>query len=93
MGFTVEDFERSRAFYENALAPLGMKVFKGGEAWAVLGTGADDAFFLWIGSIHPSYWHEAAGHRPGGAPFHVSLRAPNQQAVATSQSNVNSKPQ
>jgi len=81
MGITVEDFERSREFYEKALAPLGMKLFKGGEAWGVLGTGADDAFFIWIGSIHPSYWRESEGHRPGAAPLHLSLRAPNQEAV------------
>jgi catechol 2,3-dioxygenase-like lactoylglutathione lyase family enzyme len=81
MGFTVEDFERSRAFYEKALAPLGMKMFKGGDAWGVFGTGADGAFFLWVGSIHPSFWHEADGHHAGGAPIHFSLRAPNPQAV------------
>jgi catechol 2,3-dioxygenase-like lactoylglutathione lyase family enzyme len=81
MGITVEDFERSRAFYEKALAPLGMKMFKGGEVWGVFGTGAADDFFIWIGSIHPSYWHEADGHRPGGAPLHLSLRAPDSQAV------------
>lgn len=81
LGFVVEDFARSRAFYEKALAPLGMKMFKGGDVWGVFGTGADDAFFFWIGSVHPDYWHEAVGHRAGGAPFHLALRAPNQQAV------------
>jgi len=82
MGFTVEDFARSRAFYERALAPLGMTMFKGdGVSWGVFGTGAADAFFLWLGSIHPSYWSEAKGHRPGGAPMHVSFRAPSREAV------------
>src|SRR5262245_1905700 len=81
MGITVEDFARSRFFYEQALAPLGMRLFKGGDFWAVFGTGQEDAFFIWVGSIHPSYWSEAAGHHPGGAPLHLALRAPSAEAV------------
>jgi catechol 2,3-dioxygenase-like lactoylglutathione lyase family enzyme len=79
MGFNVSDFARSRAFYESALAPLGMKAFHGAETWAVFGTGKDDDAFFWIGTNRPSYWRE--GDRIGGSPIHVAFRAPSAAAV------------
>lgn len=79
MGFNVSDFARSRAFYESALAPLGMKHLHGGDAWAVFGTGRDDEPFLWIGTQQPSYWRD--GDRIGAAPIHVAFRAPSAAAV------------
>jgi catechol 2,3-dioxygenase-like lactoylglutathione lyase family enzyme len=81
MGFTVSDFGPSRLFYEKALAPLGMKLLKDGGTWAVFGTGAKDAFFLWVGAMEPSYWKRSEGHHAGGAPMHIALRAPDEAAV------------
>ena len=55
IGFPVADFARSRAFYQAALAPLGITVVMevaaeetGGEAHA--GFGANGKPFFWIGS-------------------------------------------
>jgi catechol 2,3-dioxygenase-like lactoylglutathione lyase family enzyme len=47
VGLDVSDFERSKAFYEKALAPLGMKVIAEPVEGAA-GFGADFPFF-WIG--------------------------------------------
>jgi catechol 2,3-dioxygenase-like lactoylglutathione lyase family enzyme len=79
MGFNVSDFARSRAFYESALAPLGLRPLHGGETWAVFGAGEDDAPFFWIGTNRPSYWRE--GDRIGASPLHVAFRAPSAAAV------------
>ncbi len=68
MGFAVPDFARSRAFYEAALAPLGITVLREGEGWAAFGEGAHTG--LWIGS-----W----GKPPGG--FHFAFTARDRAAV------------
>ena len=47
VGFPVSDYARSKAFYEQALAPLGMKVLMEPVA-EVCGFGGDFPFF-WIG--------------------------------------------
>lgn len=54
LGFTVSDFERSKAFYIHALAPLGIGVIKelsaeqtGGSAH--VGFGEDGKPYFWIG--------------------------------------------
>ena len=33
-GFAVKDMGKSRAFYEAALGPLGLKVLRSGDSWA-----------------------------------------------------------
>jgi catechol 2,3-dioxygenase-like lactoylglutathione lyase family enzyme len=43
----VSDYERSKAFYEKALAPLGMKLMM--EPVANVGGFGDDFPFFWIG--------------------------------------------
>jgi catechol 2,3-dioxygenase-like lactoylglutathione lyase family enzyme len=43
---SVSDFNASRAFYDGALAPLGIKVLMGGEGFAGYG---DTHPFFWIG--------------------------------------------
>ncbi len=55
VGFAVTDMRRSKAFYERALAPLGIGLVmevtaeeSGGEAHA--GFGAEDKPFFWIGT-------------------------------------------
>ena len=47
IGLEVSDFDRSRAFYEKALAPLGMKVIME-PAPKICGFGGEFPFF-WIG--------------------------------------------
>ena len=46
IGLDVSDYERSKAFYERALAPLGVKLLI--EGWGMGGFGGDFPFF-WIG--------------------------------------------
>ena len=51
MGFAVADMARSKAFYEAALAPLGLRLIRSGDAWAAFGAGAHTEF--WIGTYGP----------------------------------------
>lgn len=74
VGFAVSDFEKSKAFYEQALAPLGIKVMMevtpemtGGEAHC--GFGVDKPEF-WIGS----------GKALTGS-LHVAFAAPSRALV------------
>ena len=65
----VSDFARSRAFYDRALAPLGLKVLMGDEA--TYGGYGDSRPFFWIGRLEgePS------------ARAHVAFTAPNRATV------------
>jgi catechol 2,3-dioxygenase-like lactoylglutathione lyase family enzyme len=66
VGFAVADYARSKAFYEKALRPLGMKLlveFSGAAA----GFGRDD-------EGRPSFFIEADGEPPRGR-LHIALRA------------------
>ncbi len=76
MGFSVSDIVRSRAFYDAALAPLGLELLvtagpeqteSGGTAH---GYGRDGVPFFWIGD------NEAVGEG-----LHVALVAENRAAV------------
>jgi catechol 2,3-dioxygenase-like lactoylglutathione lyase family enzyme len=76
IGFAVSDIARSQAFYDAALAPLGLTVLmtatpdetdSGGTA---LGYGRDGAPFFWIGD------NEAVGEG-----LHVALAATSRAAV------------
>ena len=84
VGFSVADFERSRAFYEASLKPLGLSVVMavtaeetGAEAHA--GFGADGKPFFWIGTgmkpkggIHVAF---AVGTRAAVDAFHRAALA------------------
>jgi catechol 2,3-dioxygenase-like lactoylglutathione lyase family enzyme len=63
----VSDFARSRAFYDQALAPLGIKVLMGGDGFAGYG---DSRPFFWIGG---------GGHTSG--PTHVAFTAADRATV------------
>jgi catechol 2,3-dioxygenase-like lactoylglutathione lyase family enzyme len=68
VGFAVADYQRSKAFYEQALAPLGLKLlmeFSGAAA----GFGRDDGG-------RPSFFLEAHGE-PVRGRLHIALRAEN----------------
>jgi catechol 2,3-dioxygenase-like lactoylglutathione lyase family enzyme len=67
MGFNVSDFDRSKAFYIAALAPLGLKIVAEGEKWATIG---DPSCRLWIGALGPA-----------ASPIHFAFRATSRAAV------------
>jgi catechol 2,3-dioxygenase-like lactoylglutathione lyase family enzyme len=70
IGFAVADYERSKAFYERALAPLGMTLLKEFAA-AAAGFGQ---------SGRPSFFIEAHGE-PVRGRLHIALRAENRAQV------------
>jgi len=72
VGFAVADYPRSKAFYEKALAPLGLTLlmeFSGAAA----GFGRDD-------EERPSFFSEAHGEPPQGR-LHIALRAESRSQV------------
>jgi catechol 2,3-dioxygenase-like lactoylglutathione lyase family enzyme len=72
VGFAVADYARSKAFYEQALAPLGIVLlmeFSGAAAGFGREDGGRPAFFL-----------EAYGEPPRGR-LHIALRAENRAQV------------
>jgi catechol 2,3-dioxygenase-like lactoylglutathione lyase family enzyme len=75
LGFAVSDLARAKAFYKQALAPLGIEVLievppeqSGGEAH--IGFGAGGKPFFWIGS----------GKAVEG-PVHIAFTAPSRAVV------------
>ncbi len=65
VGYNVGDFERSKAFYLQALAPLGIGVAAEGEGWAMFG--------------RPGLWIGALGAAPTG--IHVAFAAADRAQV------------
>ena len=70
MGFAVRDYDRSKAFYEQALAPLGLSLIKE-PMGAAAGFGK---------SGHASFWIEAQG-RPVQGRLHVAFTADSREVV------------
>jgi len=68
VGFYVSDFEASKAFYLQALQPLGIGIAAEGEGWAMLGKDGQGQF--WLGSF---------GQSPG--PIHLAFAAANRDQV------------
>jgi catechol 2,3-dioxygenase-like lactoylglutathione lyase family enzyme len=68
IGFNVSDLQASKAFYLQALAPLGIGVAMDGEGWVMLGRPGRPQF--WIGSF---------GSSPG--PIHLAFAAENREQV------------
>jgi catechol 2,3-dioxygenase-like lactoylglutathione lyase family enzyme len=73
--FTVSDVGRAKAFYDRALAPLGVSVMmsvsaeeSGGEAYA--GYGSDDKPYFWI-----------SGGTPLTGRLHVAFATPSRALV------------
>ena len=56
MGFHVREFAKSRAFYERALAPLGICMLRGGDNWGMLGRGGKDNGGPGLRPYHPNYY-------------------------------------
>jgi catechol 2,3-dioxygenase-like lactoylglutathione lyase family enzyme len=72
VGFAVADYEKSKAFYEKALAPLGMTLLME-FAEAAAGFGKEDG-------SRPSLYHEADSE-PVRGRLHIALRAENRAQV------------
>jgi catechol 2,3-dioxygenase-like lactoylglutathione lyase family enzyme len=53
VGLNVRDYATSRAFYENALAPLGYRVVMAFEQWKAAGFGTDDKPEFWLSEREP----------------------------------------
>jgi catechol 2,3-dioxygenase-like lactoylglutathione lyase family enzyme len=53
VGFSVSDYERSKAFYEQALAPLGLRLLME-PAPGIGGFGDGQKPFFWIGTRGPA---------------------------------------
>lgn len=73
IGFNVGEFEKSKAFYVQALAPLGIRIVSEGKGWAMVGKdgqaqGAAGQF--WFGVFDEK-----------AKPIHVAFRAENRDQV------------
>jgi catechol 2,3-dioxygenase-like lactoylglutathione lyase family enzyme len=53
VGLNVRDFAASRAFFEQALAPLGYRVLMSFDDWKAAGFGTDDKPEFWIAEREP----------------------------------------
>jgi catechol 2,3-dioxygenase-like lactoylglutathione lyase family enzyme len=74
---SVRDYAKSKAFYEKALAPLGITLIM--EFGPAGGFGKDGKPFFWIGEGKPDYWKE--GHESARSPIHVAFRSPDRPTV------------
>lgn len=70
----VSDLGRSRAFYDAALAPLGIRILT--EAGPESGRGSH----LGYGRTEPAFWIGTS--QPAGGPVHVAFAAPDRATVA-----------
>ena len=70
VGFSVSDYDRSKAFYERALAPLGLSLLMEPIAGAG-GFGEDGKPFFWIDSRGPG----------AQTPLHVAFAADSRATV------------
>jgi catechol 2,3-dioxygenase-like lactoylglutathione lyase family enzyme len=68
IGFSVTDITLSRAFFTQALAPLGIGIVSEGEGWAMMGKHGKGQF-----------WMDAFGSSPG--PIHIAFAAENREQV------------
>lgn len=78
-GIVVSDLAKARAFYDAIAKPLGLVTADNFKGSFVLGKGANQYPYLWIGTLIPSYWIE--GSRPGINQMHVAFSAPSKEAV------------
>ncbi|HEY9537780.1 MAG TPA: VOC family protein [Kiloniellaceae bacterium] len=74
IGFAVTDIARSRAFYEQALAPLGIKLLL-----EVTAEQTGNEAHCGFGRDHPEFWIGTGGHLNGA--LHVAFTAPSRDVV------------
>jgi catechol 2,3-dioxygenase-like lactoylglutathione lyase family enzyme len=70
VGLNVKDYAANRAFYEQALAPLGYRVVMGSDEWKGAGFGTSEK---------PEFW--VAQREPYGTGTHVAFTAPDHATV------------
>jgi catechol 2,3-dioxygenase-like lactoylglutathione lyase family enzyme len=71
IGIDVADYARSKRFYSEALAPLGIDLLMEFEGWAGFGSGDPQR--------NPSFWiHQAPGAK---SPVHVAFRSASREGV------------
>ena len=70
VGLNVRDFERSRAFYRQALEPLGLQETAAFEEWKAAAFGPEGKWGFWI-----------AQREPFGTGTHVAFEAPDRETV------------
>ena len=68
IGLAVSDYERSRRFFTQALAPLGINLVMEVQGWA--GLGKDGKPELWFGT-----------HTRTQAPMHIAFKADSREQV------------
>ena len=78
-GFVVTDLARARRFYDAIARPLGLASMDAGPNAFLLGRGAGQLPYLWIGTPRPSYGVE--GSRAGINQMHVAFVASSRAAV------------
>src|SRR5476649_2267429 len=70
VGINVRDYPTSRAFYEQALAPLGWHVVMEFDEWNAVGFGT---------AAKPDFW--VSEREPYGTGTHVAFAAPDRATV------------
>ena len=77
IGINVSDFERAKAFYSKALAPLGVGLVM--EFGKAAGFGRGGKPDLWVGEGNTSY--QRPEHLTPITPVHVCLKAKSREEV------------
>jgi catechol 2,3-dioxygenase-like lactoylglutathione lyase family enzyme len=77
VGLNVRDYEKSKAFFEKALAPLGIKLLR--EYGPVAGFGRGAKPELWITALKASYQKDEDLQRI--TPIHVAITAASREDV------------
>jgi catechol 2,3-dioxygenase-like lactoylglutathione lyase family enzyme len=70
VGLNVRDFEKSRAFYRQALAPLGLQETASFEEWKAAAFGAEGRYGFWV-----------AQRQPYGTGTHVAFTCNDRETV------------
>ena len=70
VGVNVRDFERSRAFYRQALEPLGLRETMAFEEWKAAAFGPEGSYGFWI-----------AQREPFGTGTHVAFTCDDRETV------------
>ncbi|WP_428929404.1 VOC family protein [Marinibacterium sp. SX1] len=78
LGFITADAARALAFYEAALAPLGLSIVQRHPDGAFIVAGEGERF-LYVGPDAPEFWRD--GHAPARSPIHLCFTAPSAAAV------------
>ena len=79
VGLNVRDYAASRAFFEQALAPLGYRVVMAFDEWKAAGLGTADKPEFWISEREP---YGTGTHVAFTCPDHATVDAFHEAALA-----------